>query len=124
MKKSLIAFTALCFFCVILTLPQSCYYDNREELDGTDNLCDTADVSYANDIVPLLDAECYLCHSVASNSSGFPFDTYNGLKTYADNGKLVVRTNDANSPMPQAGLMSQCNRDLIKAWVNQGAKNN
>ena len=43
----------------------SCYYDNNEELYGTIN-CDTVDISYTADILPILENACLTCHNTTS----------------------------------------------------------
>ena len=112
-------------FLLIAVLPSACYYDNRTELYGDDAAnCDTVALQYSADVLQILQNNCYSCHSQSSNIAGFPFDTYNQLKSYADNGTLVNRINSVSSPMPPSGLMSLCDRLKIEAWVRDGAKNN
>ena len=108
-----------------LMIQPACYYDNEEELYGTTtNVCDTVGMSYAIDIQPIIQNNCISCHSTTGVQSSSPFELYADVKFYADNGQLVTRTNDALSPMPQTGLMSECNRLKLRAWVNAGAPNN
>lgn len=115
----------LLFFAFALALPTGCYYDNEEELYGSDPAaCDTAGMSYQNDILPLLQANCYECHTEANNIAGNPFDSYAKLKNYVDAGRVHARINDAALPMPPTGLLSDCNRLKIDAWINAGAPNN
>lgn len=124
MKKTLVACGIFAAFLLLLAAPSGCYYDNEEER-FPDLTCDTVGIRYSVEITQILEDNCYRCHLPSSPSySGISFETYNQLKTVADNGKLVSRTNDTNAPMPQEGLMSVCNRDKIRAWVNAGAPNN
>jgi uncharacterized membrane protein len=124
MKKTLIACGIFAAFILALTPPSGCYYDNEEDR-FPDATCDTVNMRYSVEIKQILEDHCYKCHKTGSPTfSGIPFDTYDQLKVVADNGKLVARTNDANAPMPQEGLMSVCNRDKIRSWVNAGAPNN
>src|SRR5690348_5871019 len=44
----------------------SCYYDSKEQLFGNVTPCDTVAVSYVDDILPILESQCYLCHSTAT----------------------------------------------------------
>jgi hypothetical protein len=118
-----VSFFAILATIISLSVP-SCYYDNEQELYGT-TTCDTTAVSYANDIVPILENNCYGCHDNGNFSiSNAQFDNYNLLKTYATGGGLIGRINDVSSPMPPAQLMDECNRNIIKAWVEAGAPNN
>jgi uncharacterized membrane protein len=125
MKKTLFACGLVAALLLMLAAPSGCYYDNEEErFPGA--TCDTVAMRYSVEIREIMQTNCDRCHlSGSSTYSGIPFDTYDQVKTVADNGKLVQRINDASAPMPQdEGLMSQCNRDKIEAWVNAGAPNN
>jgi uncharacterized membrane protein len=108
---------------MFMTFQSACYYDNEQELYGS-TTCDTTAVKYSTKIKPMIQDNCISCHSSSGSQPGFPMDTYDQVKAYALNGKLVLRTNDTLVPMPQTGLMSDCNRLTIKAWVNAGAPNN
>ena len=108
-----------------LTLPAGCYYDNEEDLYGNNpSNCDTLAMSYQNDILPLLQANCYGCHTESNNSSGNPFDTYAKLKLYVNAGRVHDRINNAANPMPPTGLLPDCDRAKINAWIGSGAPNN
>ncbi len=122
--KKLPLFCGLLGICVLLALPTGCYYDNEEELYGPETTCDTTSLRYSVEIKEILQANCYSCHSVNSNISGFPFEDHAVIQDYALSGKLVERINDPINPMPQGGLMNLCNRQKIAAWVNAGAPNN
>ncbi|MFN4257247.1 MAG: c-type cytochrome [Saprospiraceae bacterium] len=106
---------------LVTATQQGCYYDNEVDLYGT--ACDTVGVRYSSEIQTLLANNCTTCHSPAGNQEPY-LDNYANVKTAADEGKLVGRTNDASAPMPPTGLMPDCNRDKIRAWVNAGAPNN
>jgi uncharacterized membrane protein len=91
--------------------------------------CDTADMKYAADVVPILQAHCYACHGSNSNagSGGILLDSYNDLKTYADNGYLKGNITHATGyigmPYGQPKL-DDCTINKIVDWINQGAQNN
>lgn len=108
---------------IALAVP-SCTYDNTEDLVGSTQ-CDTTAISYINDIVPILQNNCYRCHDAANvSTSGYQMDSHAFLLDYVDSGSLVERINDPVSPMPTDGLMDECSRAKIKAWVDAGALNN
>ncbi|GAC1424528.1 MAG: hypothetical protein NVSMB7_00550 [Chitinophagaceae bacterium] len=80
-------------------------------------------VFYSKDVVPILQNNCYTCHSAASNSSGILLDNYNGLRLYAQNGYLYGTISHASGyrPMPDnGGKLSGCNIALIKKWIDTG----
>jgi uncharacterized membrane protein len=102
----------------------SCYYDNEQELYPNSGGCDTASIKYSTQVKSIIQDNCVSCHSSSGTQPAYPMDNFDQIKAYALNGKLVLRTNDTLAPMPQAGLMSDCNRLKIIAWVNAGAPNN
>jgi hypothetical protein len=46
--------------------------------------------------------------------------SYSLVKNAVENRGLIGRINSASNPMPQGGLMSQANRDLIQQWKDDG----
>ena len=104
----------------------SCYYDSEENIYGTTE-CQTSDVTYSSDILPLIDNNCFVCHSAAANFGGITLEGYDNLKTYVDNGLFLgaVRQDPGFSPMPQsAPKLVECNIKKIETWINGGALNN
>ena len=91
--------------------------------------CDTLNVSYQNQIVPILQDNCYPCHGDGSTagSGGINLASYVNLKVYADNGFLVGNVTHApgfvGMPYGKPPLPA-CEMNTIVAWVNQGAINN
>ena len=106
----------------------SCTYNNEEELYG--NLtgeCDTTAVSYAADIVPVLQSNCYGCHSQATTFGGVNVEGYSRAKTLADNGRLLGSVSHAAgfSAMPKNGSkLPDCEINKIRSWINAGSPNN
>jgi hypothetical protein len=117
-----------CFLLLLLAVfavPSGCYYDNEEDLYGGPGGCDTTDVRYSVDVLNILENQCYSCHTTSSNVAGSPFETYSALKVYADNGKLVSLINTPGvNQMPPTGLLPECDRRKIEAWVKAGAPDN
>lgn len=102
----------------------SCYYDIEEELYPSESvLCDTLNLTYQNDVLPIIKQNCYTCHSFAAFSvsgGGIYLEGYNQLKLYADNGQLMNAINHTGgvSPMPKdAAMLSSCYRAVISRWV-------
>lgn len=108
----------------VLFLVQACYYDVEQELYPSGG-CDTADMSYTNDIFPILqDKGCISCHG---DLASLDLNGYNDLKIYVDNGRLFGSINhDAGfRPMPDfQPKIDQCSIDKIKSWIDAGAPNN
>ena len=123
-----IRFSTLFFAATLLSLLflAGCYYDVEEELYPTTG-CSTTDMSYTNDILPIIDTNCYGCHDAANNFAGVNVEGYDQLKIYVDNNELlgVIRHESGFSPMPQnAPKMVDCDIEKIESWINAGAPNN
>lgn len=104
-----------------------CYYDVEEELYPSGQSCDTSAVTYSLGVEPIINSNCYVCHSAAAAQGGVILDDYNALKGYADSGTLlgVIRHESGFSPMPQGGSkLSNCNIAVIEKWINDGSPNN
>jgi len=107
-----------------------CYNDKYDKLYPTGTVvCDTATVSFATDIKPLLTAKCGTtgCHNAATASAGYDFTTHTGAQPAALNGKLLgsVNWSPGFNAMPQnLPKLAQCEIDKLTRWVHQGALNN
>lgn len=105
----------------------SCYYDKADTLYPS-KTCDTSGtISYTQKVVPLLQQQCYSCHSGGSPSGGIAMGTYTTDKAIAVNGKLYGSISHASgySPMPQgAAKMTDCQLATIKKWIDSGSPNN
>lgn len=108
----------------------SCYYDKEDLLyGGAGGVCtDTAGtVSYAQKVQPMLQSNCYSCHTGSFPSGGILMGNYTADKALGQNGKLYGSIN--HSPgyvaMPQGGAkMSACQILTIKKWIDAGLLNN
>lgn len=105
-----------------------CYYDKSELVYPPQTVCDTANVKYSVDIVSILSANCYSCHSGSAGAgAGIKLDAYSNLLIQVNNGKLekAVTHSAGATPMPynQPKLLP-CTVNKIVAWIHQGAKNN
>ncbi len=120
---------------LILTLTylfSGCYYDSNEALFGQPGIvaCDTTVTNFTAQIKPILQSNCYSCHSnahAAGSGAGIKLEDYADVKTYATNGRLfgtIVRP-AIYSPMPKGGgKLSDCEIKIIKIWITKGAINN
>lgn len=112
----------------------SCYNDKGDKLYPAPaaNTCDTTSVSFSHDIMPILVASCNIaggCHDAAGlPTSGYDFSTYAGIQPVATYDILINDINGTPSSrhnaMPKTGTISQCDKNKLTAWVNQGSKNN
>lgn len=106
----------------------SCYYDVAEELYPP-TTCVTDNMSLQNNIVPIFERNCYVCHSTTNgpNNGNVILESYTELIKYVNNGQLVGAINHESgfSFMPKnAAKMGECDISKIEQWVLDGAPNN
>lgn len=99
------------------------------------------EVSYAEDLFPVVEKYCVVCHSrEADHPSGLFMETYDDLMGEGRHGKAVIPGNARKSilyqkllsPPPFGRAMPPSKRikltpeqiELFRRWINQGAKNN
>jgi hypothetical protein len=86
-----------------------------------------AAVTYDAHVQPILSANCYRCHSAATNISGIQLDSYAALKVYALNGQLYgcISHQPGFRPMPDdGGVLDPCSIATIKQWIDSGTPQN
>lgn len=99
-------------------------------------------VSFAEDVHPILAQRCTMCHQAGAEGfekSGFDLTSYEGLMKGTKHGAMItpgdpVTSNlmvliegkaDKSLQMPHGKKkLSSCDRDTIRKWIKQGAKNN
>lgn len=80
----------------------------------------TDEVSYTNDIRPIVRNFCTTCHAGVNPEGEFVLTSYDEVRKHVEKGELLQRINDAEDPMPQNGLMPAYMRRLFKVWAEQG----
>lgn len=100
-----------------------------QDPDPVPGNCDTANMKYSANVVPILSANCYSCHgaSNSSGSGGIVLEGYSKIKPYAENGTLVGVITHASGfvAMPfGGGKLSDCNINKIRSWINNGTQDN
>jgi hypothetical protein len=98
-------------------------------------LADGQVVSYANDVVPILNTYCNdpsfgSCHQSISdpNASGFDFTTYDGFAAEAPD-KIEEYVLGPNATMPKSTSqgpkeLPDCEKLILQTWLDQGFPNN
>jgi hypothetical protein len=100
-------------------------------------------VSYSADVRPILDANCLVCHQTGGagmEASGFSMMTYDELMKGTQFGPMVIAGDsegsnmivlmegraDPSISMPHGAMKPVSKADIatIRAWIDQGAKNN
>jgi len=97
--------------------------------------CDTQNMSYSNNVVPILKSNCYKCHSAGNSvgSYGHLLDSYDSLRRYTtrdpSTGLSFLEGVITHTPpflaMPyMADKLDTCAIKQIQAWITQGALDN
>ena len=100
-------------------------------------------VSFSQDVKPVLEQNCLECHQAGGSgqeASGFNMETYDGLMKGTNFGPMIIAGDaegsnmlvlmegraDPSISMPhgQQNPISQRDIQIIRLWIEQGAKNN
>jgi hypothetical protein len=122
------------FFAVLLL-----YSCTSEQLTPD---CNTQNMSYSQNVVPILKSNCYKCHSAGNTvgSYGHALDSYASLTQYTNRNDTIIVAGDTtiisylegvitHTPpyisMPYMdGKLDTCAIKQIQAWITQGAHDN
>jgi hypothetical protein len=125
MKRLMILSTIAAISCFIV----SCYYDNEEALYPSLNTsCDTTSVIFSGTIAPMLNDNCYSCHSNANapaNGNNVALQDYNDvvLRNAAISGS--IKHTGSYVPMPKnGGKIKECPIIQFDIWVKNGMPDN
>ncbi|MDD3637107.1 MAG: hypothetical protein PHN50_05905 [Bacteroidales bacterium] len=117
----------LMFFLLVFGLT-SCYKDNEEELyPEAGNTCQTENISFSEDIFPIVNNNCMSCHTGAGASGGLLLENYTHISDATVNGRLLgaIKHEPGFPAMPQSGnKLTDCQIKQFEAWVQQGALDN
>ena len=81
------------------------------------------EVSYTNDIRPIVRNFCTTCHAGENPEGEFVLTSYDDVRKHIEKGELLKRINDADEPMPQDGLLPPHMRRLFQQWADGGYVN-
>ena len=105
-------------------------------------LCAAEPQSFSEDVLPIFKGRCASCHQSGGagyEKSGLDLTSYEGLMKGTKFGAMVVPRDPESSnlmwlldwraspevPMPHGKKkLSICDRNAIRAWIREGAKNN
>mgnify|MGYP001157167848 FL=1 len=119
--------TAVCLFSIF---SYACKQLNDEKLFGIEAECDTTNVSYKLQILPILQNNCLTCHNEKNNiniGAGINLEGHENARFYALNNSLLgsIQHKSGYSPMPKnMPKLNTCSINQIKSWIIQGAPNN
>lgn len=90
-----------------------------EDLTGKIEIPET--VKYTQDVKPVVERNCTVCHSPGGASSFFPLTDYTLVKNAIDRIlDRVQRPSGDPQKMPQGGNLSQTDIDILKKWKADG----
>jgi hypothetical protein len=112
----------------LLVISHGCYYDNAQELFT----CNPSEVSYAEDVAPILVSRCYECHDVTNAPSlgdGILLEGHGNLVAYLQDNEIKfigsIEWNGQGSPMPKNSTrLDNCSVNTINTWIAEGKRNN
>ena len=105
-------------------------------------LCAAEPTSFSEDILPIFKGRCVECHQPGGqgyDKSGLDLTTYEGVMKGTKHGAMVVPRDPDGSNLiwlldwrasPELRMphgkkkLSVCDRNAIRAWIREGAKNN
>lgn len=90
-------------------------------------VCDSVNVSFKDDIMPMLDNYCRACHSGSQPQGKSLLIDYPTVKAVVEGGRFMgaVEHMDGFLPMPQnADKLSDCNLGMLRKWINDGMPDN
>jgi hypothetical protein len=98
--------------------------------------------SFAEDVMPIFKGYCFSCHQPGgqgSDKSGVDLSTYEGVMRGTKFGKMIIPGDPEGSNLmwlldwrgaPETHMplgknkLSTCERDTIRSWIREGAKDN
>ena len=122
-------YSPLVIIVIILLFFVSCYYDNEEALYPSLNTsCDTTNVTFSGTIVPILNNNCFSCHSnanAATSVNNIRLEDYADVKARAASIAGSIKHSGTYSPMPKNGSkLKECLIIQFDIWVRNGMLNN
>ena len=101
---------------------------------ATDAVAAGATVSFANEILPIIQSRCINCHGGDKTEEGLSMNTHAEIMAGSENGAILVPGDAASSliiemvasgDMPKRGpKLTPPQVQLIADWINQGALDN
>ncbi len=121
-KSMLPKFTFL--FGVMVLLASGCYYDSFEALHPLDGYVDPCDATlkstYTSSIKLIVAYNCVSCHNSTYTGGNVNLETYDQVKLYSTNGKLInsILRNSGYNPMPPTQALATCQTQRIQQWIS------
>lgn len=95
----------------------------REKVTPIDQQCN-ATISFTNEVLPIMEANCVSCHQPGNASGGYDLSSYTAISA---NANAIVGSMKANGYqlMPLGGpALADSTIQKISCWINQGKLDN
>ena len=117
----------LALVSILIALLSACGDDDAiVTTNQPQDLCDSIDITYTNDIAAILEnAGCSGVYCHGSGNGGFTMNDYETTKVSAENSKflMAIKHEISVSPMPKSGnKLSDENIQKIECWIQNGFK--
>lgn len=88
--------------------------------DPDPTFCDTSNISYDNTVVPILQTNCYTCHSGSTTNGGIDLTKYETIVFLAQSGTLagVINQEEGFTNMPPFSKLDYCEIVQIEKWID------
>lgn len=89
--------------------------------------CDTLNVTFSDNVWPLIQNSCFGCHSGSNPSGGIALENHADIVDVAQTGQLMGAINweTGYANMPKNGnQLAFCDRRAVELWVEDGMPNN
>jgi len=121
-KNIFLSLSILTAFSLIIS---SCTYNSEEDLYPEEPIPEV--VSYATDVLPIIETNCYGCHDAESMNAGINLEGYDNLVIRVEDGSLegTIRHEEGWVAMPlAASKLSDSQINKISDWIDEGYPNN
>jgi Planctomycete cytochrome C len=95
--------------------------------DETGGICDSLNMSFKDDIFPLMKKSCVGCHSGTKPQGGIDLSTYNNIFLYVNSGSLLgsIERKPGYVAMPyKQQKWNDCYIAMVRNWILEGAQDN
>lgn len=96
--------------------------------------CSPDSVYFVNQVMPIISSNCTMsgCHDNITHADGVNLTTYANIIRYVKPGnagdsklyKVIIKTGGEVMPPPPMSPLTAAQKELIRKWIDQGAKNN
>jgi uncharacterized membrane protein len=122
---------------IVWSASTGCEHDPINPVDpnptDTTSPCDPGTVDFKNEVLPLITSKCAMpgCHNSPNGADGVVLDSYSEIRKEVRPGSLnnselweAITETDPDKMMPPPGYpqLTPAEKELIKKWIQQGAK--